>query len=1514
MGTFQQDQVQDIYYLSPMQEGMLFHTLLHPEQSYYVEQMSIPIKGPFQVDLLEQSVQRLCNRHDIFRTVFIHEKVKRPVQVVLRERDFSIRKKDISHLAREEQERIIKAYKQQDRETGFDLSKDVLMRMAVFITGREEYIWIWSYHHILLDGWCLGKVISELFHYYESSRLVQPISLTAVKPYKEYIKWLQTQDKKPSLAYWKAYLDEFEGQITFKEQRRRGNRAENSAEEYISGEVTFVLGEEDTFALHELASQHSFTINTAIQAAWAILLSRYHLKNDVIFGTIVSGRPVELEGVEAMIGPFINVVPTRVRFNQESSFLELVTALQEQVLQAERHQYIPFYEIKGSQADKAELIDHLIVFENYPFESVEDENGQRLGFQIGRISVFERTNYDLNILVMPGKKLTFQISYNQQIYPTDFIQRIKDQWLMVVKQAARQPKRSVAEMSLVTEIEQQKEIAREQEMSNNTTWLSGKLPVEQFGKQVQKHPNKIALITEEQRFTYRELNNRANQLALALNKKGIGPGSIVGLLFQRGWELVVSIWATVKQGAAYLPIDPDYPLSRMRYMVEDAQASLLLTDKKQYSKGLELLHEEAVFVAEEGLFQPTSCSYTGVEADPDHIAYIVYTSGTTGLPKGVGISQRNMAAFCEELKDFGITSQDTLLSLSPYTFDGFIIDLFGAMLHGAKLFLPSKETILQLERLGQIIVEEKVSVMFVTTALFNLLIDEERDFLQGIRLLLFGGERASLKHARKAIAKLPYTRLFHVYGPTEGTVCATSYEINQLSDEMINLPIGKPLSYTSSYVLGPGNCLQPLGAPGELCLGGLGLASGYLNRPELTAEKFIPHPFISGARLYRTGDIVRLLPDGNLEFLERSDHQVKIRGHRIELGEIESCILTLEKVKEAVVRAITNDQGHVIVTAYVVKQHGMALQEGEIRSFLEQVMPDYMLPQFYFMMEQLPLNQNGKINDSLLPTPTAQSTYSTKEAGVPRNTDEARMASLWANVLGVTSIGIYDNFFERGGHSLKVMLLCSQIQKEYGVSIPIRQVFENPNVAATTLYVQSQKQQHAYEPLLSLNQRDYYETSSPQKRMYIVSQYKSVGKSYHIPVMYWLEGNLNVEALRQAFQQLIDRHEPLRTSFAVVQGEIVQRVEENVSFPLLFEQIDEHKLDLAFQYFEKPLDLHQSPLMRAGLFQTKPEHYLFILELHHIIADGISVAILLQELFALYQGEELAPLSIQYKEYADWSMRFRDSALFLQQEQFWLSLLKEPLPTLALPMDFPRPAIQQFQGKQVSTWIDEELTALIHKRAAENGVTLHMFLYAVYNLLLYKYTGQHDFIVGVPIAGRAHPDVPSMVGMFVNTLAIRCVVHPHDDFRTFLTQVRDRFLDAYDHQDYPLEMLIEKLGLARDLGRNPLFDTLFGMQNSNDWQVAQLRELRIVPFEAKLQVAQFDLALKAEERQKRLLIQWEYAVHLFKTQTITMLSQDYLTLLQDMLANLDQPLQNVIIKNQPSQLANMLTDTIEFHF
>ncbi|MEL4012530.1 amino acid adenylation domain-containing protein, partial [Bacillus velezensis] len=1469
--------VEKIYPLSNMQKGMLYHSIKGTSSNAYFEQIVMDIKGSINEAFLEESFHEIIKRHEILRASFNY-KMNEPLHVILKDRKMKFNYMDISAVDLNDKQPYIENYLKEDRSKGFDITKDTLMRVCLIKTEESFYKLVWSFHHILLDGWCIGIILDELFTIYSHKLKGTKHQLDDPKPYSDYIKWLNSQDTEEGLVYWDDYLKGYDVKTTIPRLSNENGR------DYKRGERIIEFTEEMTEKIVRLATKNHVTLNTVVQSIWGLILAKYNNTEDAVFGTVVSGRDALVDGIENMVGLFINTIPTRITFDSDYTFQQLLKSVQEGALDTNNYNFISLADIQSQSTLNHHLLDHVLVFENYAVdkEAIEDKESD-LGFEIVSVTDEERSNYDFSITVGIGKKLKLMLVYDESVYERELINNIAVHIENVTLQVSENDTRKIGEIDLLSDTE--KQILFNKLNQTKQLYPKHKLLHQLFEEQAEKTPDRVAVHCGDKSLTYMELNQRSNQIAQMLREKGIQNNNIIALISDRSFEMVIGIVGILKSGATYLPIDPDTPRDRVKYMLKDSNASMLLTkdlfmDKARF--GI-----EAISLDKLDLSKYSSENLPALNNSQD-VAYIVYTSGSTGTPKGVMIPHYSAIRVVKNTNYIEIFETDSILQLSNYSFDGSIFDIFGALLNGARLVMIDKEAVLDINKLSQVIKNNHISVMFITTALFNTLVDLEIDCLDNVRKILFGGERVSVSHVRKALEKLGKDKLIHVYGPTESTVFSTYYFINE---ETEIIPIGKPIANTSVFVVGRGNQLLPAGVPGELCISGDGLSTGYLNNTNLTAEKFVPNPFVPEEKMYRTGDLVRMLPDGNIEFLDRIDNQVKLRGYRIELGEIENQLLKCNEVNEAVVNINRDQDEQQYICAYFTSSNSKSDLVKELRAFLEQSLPYYMIPSFFVQMDNLPLTKNGKVNRAALPQPDETNFLESYEA--PTNDVEEKVLSIWKDILGVEKISINQSFFEVGGHSLKATTMISRIHKEFKIEVPLRQIFQTPTIKGIGEFIILAKE-GVYSSIKPIEEKAFYPLSSAQKRLFILNQIEGTGISYNMPFAMKINGDLNIKQLEKSFCKLIERHESLRTSFSMEDGEPIQKIHKRVEFHLSYRKVDSEEVDRIVSEFVKFFDLESAPLLRAGLLTLSDDEHLLMLDMHHIISDGVSMGILMHDLAHFYEEKELKPISLQYKDYSAWQKELYAKEELKKQEAYWTNVFKDEIPVLNLPTDFKRPLKQSIEGSQHSFEITSTLREKLNQIAKENGVTIYMLLLASYTALLSKYTNQDDIVVGSPIAGRPHHDLKHIVGLFVNTLAMRNFPKGQKTFVQYLKEVKENALKAYENQDYPFDELVEKLDINRDMSRSALFDTMFVLQNL-EFADDHFKNLKFETFETKTKIAKFDLTLSAIETDDTIKFDLEYCTALFKQETAERISNHFVSVLREISNNPEVPLNQIDI-------------------
>nr|WP_258876039.1 amino acid adenylation domain-containing protein [Clostridium sp. CF011] len=1038
--------IKNIYPLSPMQEGMLFHKLLGNDKNAYFEQSSSKIIGSLEVELFEISINKLIERYDVLRTLFIYEDKKRPLQIVLKKAKIKICFEDISSLRSSEKVIFIKEFKEKDTVKGFNLSREISIRASIIKTDEEKYIFILSFHHIILDGWSIPIIFNELMYIYSALKENRPIKFKKVNEYSNYIKWLEKQDKKEALLYWEKYLEDYEQQAQISQLAKSVKEVK-----YINSDIKFIIDKETTNKLENIARKNKATVNTVFQTIWGILLQRYNNVNDVVFGAIVSGRPAEIDGIENMAGLFINTVPVRIKSSTDKGFIGLLKEVQDANVKSKKYEYVPLAEVQSNTSIKQKLIDNIMVFENYPVI----EHNKKLDFKIQMDEVVEQTNYNFNIIIGMTDEIFIKLNYNASIYDDKYVNMIAGHIKHVIKEVSENPEIKISEIDMLSEEEKTKILVEFND--TKAEYPKDKTIHELFEEQVEKSPDNIAVVLEDKKLTYRELNEKANSLARILREKGVEPDSIVGIMVERSLEMMIGIMGILKAGGAYLPIDLSHPKERIEYMLMDSEVKVLLSAERLVDN-IEF-DGEVIDLVDKYLFKGNLSNLEKVNQS-SNLAYIIYTSGTTGEPKGAMIEHFNLNNFIHSLAkqfDKGFNSNDRILSLTNYVFDVSVCEFFVSLISGATLVINHKQKTFDPIEIAKLIVNNQITFTYIPPSLLlevyeNLKMNKRKVKL---RKLLVGVEAIRGETLNKFYTLNKDLEIVNGYGPTETTICSTFYKVTKNEPQNRNVLIGRSVGNTNIYILNKYLKIVQVGVVGELFISGDGVSRGYINKQELTDEKFVGNPFKLGTKMYHTEDFARWLPDGNIEFIGRTDNQVKIRGFRIELGEIENQLLKQKNIKEAVVVDRQDNQGNKYLCAYIACDEEMTV--AELREGLKKELPEYMIPAYFMQIERMPLTPNGKIDRKALPEPDGEINTGVEYASATNETEE-KLVKVWSEVLGVEGIGIDDNFFVLGGHSLKAIQVVSMIHKELNVEVPVGEVFSNTTIRQIGEYISKSKE------------------------------------------------------------------------------------------------------------------------------------------------------------------------------------------------------------------------------------------------------------------------------------------------------------------------------------------------------------------------------------------------------------------------------------------------------------------------
>ncbi|WP_353931424.1 non-ribosomal peptide synthase/polyketide synthase [Okeanomitos corallinicola TIOX110] len=1494
--------IEDIYPLSPMQEGMLFESLYAPEEGVYFEQITFTFNGDINVKAFEKAWQQVVNRHAIFRTAFMWESVNQPVQIVYKQVDINIDFQDWRELSQPEQKEQLEEFLVAESKKDFQLAQAPLIRLYLLQLAENKYQFIWCHHHILLDGWSLPIVFKDLFAFYQAIIDGVTLKLKPAVKYRNYIAWLKQQKKDLAQEFWQQQLQGFSAPTPLVVDKLFSSSKQDNG--YL--EKVVFLTDEKTIALTEFVKKHKLTMNNLLQGIWSLLLSRYSQEHDIVFGSTVSGRPPSLPDVESMVGLFINTLPVRVKINENSDVLSLLKNLQQQQVESEQYSYCSLVEIQGwSDVPRGNgLFDSLVVFENYPLDAAGEDDGN---LKVENFRGIAHTNFPLVIAAGPGDRLWLRVSYDSSRFEDDTINRMLGHLQTLLVAIVKNPHIIIKELPLLTTAETQQLLIDCNQ--KNIDFSVNECIHQLFESQVNKTPDAITVVYENQQLTYFELNQKANQLANYLISLGVKPDTLVGICVERSLEMMIGILGILKAGAAYVPLDPEYPQERLHFILQDAQVYTLVTQEYLVNKLPENTAKAVYLDTNWNLISQCSCENPVTEVNNANLAYVIYTSGSTGTPKGVLVKHCNVTRlFAATQSWYNFNSEDVWTLFHSYAFDFSVWEIWGALLYGGKLVVVPYLVTRSPESFYQLLSDEKVTVLNQTPSAFSQLIavEESRNHAQALnlRLVIFGGESLDInslqpwfeRHGDKS------PQLVNMYGITETTVHVTYRPLSQDDLGRSGSVIGRPIPDLQVYVLDQYLRIVPVGVPGEMYVGGAGVTRGYLNRSELTEERFIPHPWLSdsGNVLYKTGDLAKYLPDGDLEYLGRIDNQVKIRGFRIELGEIEAMLSQSEDVQACCVMVREDTPGDKRLVAYIVGQNPQSLSVNTLRQFLKDRLPDYMLPGAFVVLDALPLTANGKIDRRALPSPSINTEGENKYVA-PRTATEEILVMIWSQVLKVERVGIYDNFFALGGHSLLATQLISRIRSSFQIELPLRNLFTTATLAELGELIQQQQQQKAditYTPILPRAAEEELQLSYAQQRLWFLDQLEPNSSSYNIPIGLRLQGKLEIAALEKSFTEIINRHQALRTNFIAGNGTAAQIIHTAKSWKIslidllnLSPQAQEKKVqELVTDQGINPFNLANESLIRATLIVLSETEYILSICIHHIVADGWSMGVFIDELMALYnayiQGQEspLEALQIQYADFAIWQRNWLQGEVLDRQLNYWEKQLKTAPTFLELPTDRPRPAVQTFAGAYQEFTLSAELTDKLTKLSQQYGVTLFMTLLAGFKTLLFRYTGQTDILVGSPIANRHHREVEGLIGFFVNTLVLRTDISGNPKFNELLTRIRSTALSAYTHQDLPFEMLVEILQPERDLSHSPLFQVMFILQNAPMSEI-ELTGLTVNSLAIETATAKFDLTLSMKNTATELVGVWEYNTDLFDSSTITRMTSHFVNLLEAIVVN-----------------------------
>jgi amino acid adenylation domain-containing protein len=1472
------------------------------------------LSGPLQVATLAQSLREITRRHEILRTTFINVEGQ-PRQVIRPATPVALPVVELPAGSERAREVQVRTLARAQAKQPFDLAQGPLVRATLVRLEAEEHVLLVTMHHIVSDGWSYGVFWRELALLYTAFAMGKPSPLPALPiQYADFAvwqrQWFQGDRLEPHLAYWKKRLAGHAALLELPtDYPRPPVQASRGAWQSL------LLPTRLTEALQALSRQAGVTLFMTLLAAFKVFLYRHTGQEDILVGSPITDRSrVETEG---LIGCFINTLVLRTDLSGAPTFPELLGRVRAVCLEAYAHQELPFEQLvealgTARQRGHAPLVQVMFTFQNASGLPLEF-----LGLRARPMPVEHDTaKFDLTLAMCEeAGSLRAAFLYNADLCADLTITRMLERLQTLLAGIVADAKQAITTLPLLPAAERQQVL-----MTWSATQAASPREVclqELFEAQVERTPDAVAVVCIDQQLTYRELNRQANKLAHFLRTLGVGPDVLVGICLERSLEMVIGLLGILKAGGAYVPLDPAYPQERLAFMLEDSQAPVLLTQQRVVARLPEHCTQVVCLDTDWAIMPQASEGNPHRLITADNLAYVIYTSGSTGQPKGVMIEHGAVCHFLLQMQTIcPLTMTDRVLQRAPCSFDASVWEFFAPLVVGAQLRMLPPERHQDSAQLIQLMAAQHITVLQLVPSMLRVLLEAEGLATCGsMRGVICAGEELSVELQARFFAQLD-ADLHNFYGPTEATINATHWACERASHRR-KIPIGRPMPNTQTYLLDAQLQPVPIGVAGDLYIGGAGLARGYLNRPELTAEKFIPNPYsdVPGARLYMTGDLARYLPDGSLEFLGRRDLQVKLRGVRIELGEIEVALAQHAAVREAVVVAREDTPGEQRLVAYIVLAQEPGPTVRELYHFLAQKLPDYMVPSTFVRLAALPLTPSGKVARQGLPSPDCSRPDLDDPFIAPGTSLEQQIAAIWCYLLRLAQIGVHDNFFELGGHSLLAMQLLYRVREATRIDVSLLSFFETPTVAGLARIIETATQTEPsvqVTPILPVPRQGPLPASITQEQLWRLAQVLPDAPFFHMPYAVRLTGPLSVTVLVQSLNEIIRRHEALRTTFAPVAGQLMQVIAPTLNLTL--EMVDLCALptgereSAAWQWAreegQRPFDLAQGPLLRSSLLRLDEQEHILLLTMHHIISDGWTLGVLRHELTVLYDAYSVGALSplpvlpIQYADFAYWQRQWQHSAAMQAQLAYWKQQLRHPLPVLQLPTDRPRTGepLSFLRTARQAVVLPRALSEALKSLGHREGSTLFMTLLAAFKILLYGYTGQEDLCVGSLIANRHRLETEGLIGLFVNTVILRTDLRGNPRGREVLQRVRATALAAYAHQDLPFEELVRTLEYERELKRASLCQVLFVLQDTmRPPPPSCARSLDFLEIDQSLvaldsMATTFEVVLILRDAPHGLTGSCVYQTHLFDAATIQRMLADFQQVLEHLIARPEQPL------------------------
>jgi amino acid adenylation domain-containing protein len=1500
----------------------LMQQTLADASTYHVS-VAVSIQGPVDAGLVRQSLGVIQNRHELLRTGLVVEgeallqRVLSAACAELRWEEIDLRSIPTAH----QEQRLNELLQDLAREP-FDLAVAPLWRSSWIRLGDQQHVLAITFHHCVMDDWSLRIFFDELERLYATGGRAESAQLSELAvQYGDFSVWQRDRlasGLPASRAYWKEQLADFPAALEVPCDKARPSKPSGRGAGY-----RFSMEGPVVERLRELAREERCTLFAVMLAAFQVWLHRYTGRTDLMVGTPLAQR--EQPGVKPLLGFFLNMLPIRLRLEGDPGFRDVLRQLWDTTLDAIGHSELPFEQmvelaVKQRQVGRQPLYQVMFVLLEQKLPAVQ------LGQALGTVRMLETqtSKCDLTLyLNTEGDQWQCYFEYATDLFSEPAVARMAEQWCELVRSICADVELPISRLSLMTAAER--------------SWVEGdwrrtwrdyprdKCVHQLFEEQVERTPDAIAVSYGGSRLTYRELNAKSNQLAHGLRARGVGPDVLVGLGMERSLEMIVGLLGILKAGGAYVPLDPHLPTSRLQFLIDDTRAGLVLVQSRWreifdgLSRSRNTPFEILALDGNDDAFAGSPVANPPCVTRPDHLAYVLYTSGTTGQPKGVMVPHLGIVRLVVQPDYVDLGPDEVLLQFAPLSFDASTFEIWGSLLNGARLIVAPAGH-LDYHELSELIVSHGVTTLWLTAALFHEMFQRHPEPLVRLRQLLAGGDVLSPTLVRSYLQRPGHGRLINGYGPTENTTFSCCCVLDHPDQVGASVPLGRAISGTEVYVLDRHQQLLPRGVPGELWVGGDGLARGYLGLEELTAERFLSDPFSgrAGARLYRTGDLARFLPDGNVEFLGRMDEQVKIRGYRIEPAEIEKILQGHPGLAGSAVGIRTGQDGARILVGFLVAAEGETLSAADLRRWLLERLPEYMIPTQFVRLEALPLNVNGKVDRKALERVETSTLSLGIEYAAPRNDLERTLAGIWQDVLGLPSVGVKDNFFDLGGHSLLAVAVSARVRQQLRAEMELRWLFEFPTVEGLASKLDRSPRVHRGRERIQRADRTKPLPASPgQQAMWLLHETLADPSAYHIRIAFRAIGSMDAAKTRRCFEVILRRHEVLRTSLISESGHVVQRVVEMGQVELSWREVDLTHLPSEAREAEflrrleeegsERFELGRAPLWRICWYQLGETDQALALTFHHSILDEWSLRLLLNEWEELYAADAdegaatLSSVALQYADFAAWQ-RERLTGEFLEQERaYWREQLRDLPPVLELPSDRIRPARPSGRGADYRFSISVPEVVKLRELAREEQTTLFTVLLTAFQVWLHRYSGQSDLVVGTPIAQRDQPETQSMIGFFLNMLPMRLKLEGNPGFLEALRMVRATCLDAFEHAALPFEQMVEMAVKQRQAGQQPLYQVMFVLMEEGlpGLRVgdAACREQDLVARTSKNDLS-WTIQLVGDTWECRL----EYATDLFRAATVERMAEQLRELLRSICANPSQPVAALNLMSQRERL------------